>query len=300
MHKMHKEEEVPVARQKESNRNFDSVSMKSLTFHRMKSVIFTKVESGASQKRAKIACKIDIDSDGDLMPFRVFRILFPRSTVLELNATINRSLVLKMYNQSNIEQLGRCSVSIRHNHKGVKCRFLLVVGNISALFWMPVIALLGIIQVLCKTIDNKTNDRKSDVQTRYADSQDCGTYKDLQTKLESVDNMSGDKTSISNYLNSSTNKTHMPDYFHSGYNKEADMRVRETITNRIHNEFNDLISGIGCFEDMFPLQVKDGTHPYQAQARRVAYVLQQPLKEELEWLQKQQIIVPLGVDKASE
>ena len=52
------------------------------------------------------------------------------------------------------------------------------------------------------------------------------------------------KTNIPNYLNSSTNKTHMYDYFHSSDNKEADKKACETITNRIHNEFTNLFSGI--------------------------------------------------------
>ena len=44
---------------------------------------------------------------------------------------------------------------------------------------------------------------------------------------------------------------------------------------------------------------KVSSHLYQAPPRKVAYVLQQPLKEELEQVQKQQIIVLLGVDNTS-
>ena len=40
---------------------------------------------------------------------------------------------------------------------------------------------------------------------------------------------------------------------------------------------------------------KEASWPYQAPLRRVAYTLQQSLREELEWLQKQQIMAPLGV-----
>ena len=72
--------------------------MKSLTFHRAKSVIITKLELNTSHKRAKIAYKIDIGSDGNLMLFQVFKILFPRSSMAELNSAINRSIVLKTYN----------------------------------------------------------------------------------------------------------------------------------------------------------------------------------------------------------
>ena len=35
------------------------------------------------------------------MAFRVSRILFPRSMMAELKAIINRSIIIKTYNQSN-------------------------------------------------------------------------------------------------------------------------------------------------------------------------------------------------------
>ena len=76
--------------------------------------------------------------------------------------------------------------------------------------------------------------------------------------------------------------------------------MSEAITNRICYEFNNLVSSIGCFEGTFSLQVKEGNHPYQTPPRRVAYALQKPLQEELEQLQKQQLITLLGVDEASE
>ena len=105
---------------------------------------------------------------------------------------------------------------------------------------------------------------------------------------------------MSDYFNSSKSITNTPDYLNSSYNKQADKRTNGTITNRILNAFNNLFSGIGCFEDMFSLQVKEGSHLYQVPPRRVAYILQKPLKEELEWLQKQWIIVLLGVGRTSE
>ena len=51
---------------------------------------------------------------------------------------------------------------------------------------------------------------------------------------------------------------------------------------------------------MFSLQVKDDSQPHQVSPRKVEYALQESLKEELEGLQKQQIKVPLGMDKTSE
>ena len=40
-----------------------------------------------------------------------------------LNTTINKSVPLITYNQSNVEQLGRCTIKIRHNDNYVKYRF---------------------------------------------------------------------------------------------------------------------------------------------------------------------------------
>ena len=51
---------------------------------------------------------------------------------------------------------------------------------------------------------------------------------------------------------------------------------------------------------MFSLQLKPNSKPYQAPPRYVAYVLQKPFKEELEYLQKMNIITPLGLDETSE
>ena len=78
----------------------------------------------------------------------------------------------------------------------------------------------------------------------------------------------------------------MPDNFNSSDNTEAEERVSEAITNRIHNGFNYLCFGIGCFEGTFLLAGKRGQPPVPDTPRRVAYALQKPLKEEIEKLQK--------------
>ena len=45
------------------------------------------------------------------------------------------------------------------------------------------------------------------------------------------------------------------------------------VTNRIHNDFNDFFTGTGCFGGTFYLQLKEGSQPYQAPPRRIAYAL---------------------------
>ena len=84
------------------------------------------------------------------------------------------------------------------------------------------------------------------------------------------------------YLNDRNIKANMPDYFNSTDNKEADKRLGVAITKKIHNELNNLFSGIGFWEGTFSLQVKEGSCLYHAPKRRVAYALQKPLKVELD------------------
>ena len=48
------------------------------------------------------------------------------------------------------------------------------------------------------------------------------------------------------------------------------------------------------------LQLKPDSKPYQAPPRHVAYALQKPFKEELDWLQKMDITTPLGVNETME
>ena len=48
------------------------------------------------------------------------------------------------------------------------------------------------------------------------------------------------------------------------------------------------------------LQLKPDSNPYQVLLRHVAYALQKPFKDELDWLQKLDIITPLGIDETVE
>ena len=88
----------------------------------------------------------------------------------------------------------------------------------------------------------------------------------------------------------------MADYFRSS-TTETDKAARRSITQNSHSKLSDVFTGIGCFEGLFELRKREGSCPYQAPPRTVAYALQQPLKERL---QKQQIIVPLDVDETPE
>ena len=79
----------------------------------------------------------------------------------------------------------------------------------------------------------------------------------------------------------------MPHYFRSSTNTEEYKGASRILTKKIH-DFSDVFTGPSCFEGTFKLQVREGSHPYQAPPRRVAYTLQEPLREDLDRLRKQQ------------
>ena len=80
-------------------------------------------------------------------------------------------------------------------------------------------------------------------------------------------------------------------------------RVTKTsikIIKQLQRGFEDLFSGIGCFDGMFSLQVKPDNKLYQEPPRHIAYALQKLFKEELERHQQQDIMTPLGIDEMAE
>ena len=71
-------------------------------------------------------------------------------------------------------------------------------------------------------------------------------------------------------------------------------------SNTMEPLFSLMFNGIGCFKGTLSLQLKPDSKPYQVPPRHLAYVLQKLFKEELDWLQKTDIITPLGVNKTAE
>ena len=113
---------------------------------------------------------------------------------------------------------------------------------------------------------------------------------DADSKIKHSTNGQNDKDNVNKVTN----------YFLSSPNVEAEKRKSIEMMQKIHNTFGDVFNGIRCFKGTFSLQLKPDSKPYQVPPRHVAYTLQKLFKEELEWLQKMDIITPLGVDKTVE
>ena len=79
-----------------------------------------------------------------------------------------------------------------------------------------------------------------------------------------------------------------------------DMRASKNLEKEVMREHADLFTGVGCLEGKVHIHLKEGVTPYQAPPRRVAYSMQDPLKEELDRLVKENILVKLDADTKSE
>ena len=78
--------------------------------HSVRSAIIEKLKTKSSQRTHTCKCKIDTDSDGNLMPIRMYKMLFLHTNVNELN--ISKKIVLHAYNNVCIPQMGISRVTI--------------------------------------------------------------------------------------------------------------------------------------------------------------------------------------------
>ena len=68
----------------------------------------------------------------------------------------------------------------------------------------------------------------------------------------------------------------------------------------MYNDFSNVFARIKCFKGTFSVQANDCEQPYQGLTRHESYTLQEPFRKELDRLQDQLILAPLGVNKTVE
>ena len=183
-----------------------------------------------------------------------------------------------------------CTIIIKLKNTKKECVFFVVPGNSQALFRLPDTAALKLINLNIDSIQVKVAECKTNTkQEMHMVAKGC-TYMDADSKT----------TPGANGQNGQNNANKSINYFFLSSNVDADKRKSSDLTQKIHNTFVDVFHGIGCFECTFSLQLKLESKPYQVPPRHVVYVLHKSFKEELEHLQKMDIITPLGIDETAE
>ena len=81
IHDIDHEGNLHLGEQSMQDRSFDAVQIKYTNLDRVKSIIFTKLESSTSQRQSHIVNNVDTGANGNLIPLMLFKSLCPRSTI---------------------------------------------------------------------------------------------------------------------------------------------------------------------------------------------------------------------------
>ena len=103
----------------------ETVSINSVHMNKNFSVLTVKLEMCTGDKLT-VPYKIDTGSDGNIMPWYIFKKLFPRVTEAELIKNIKKHIKLKTYNKTVVTQLGTCVVIIDYKSNKKKREFFVV------------------------------------------------------------------------------------------------------------------------------------------------------------------------------
>ena len=173
-----------------------------------------------------------------------------------------------------------------------------VPGNGQALLRMPDTAVLELINIKIDSIQAEV----ADCKTNTVDMRESYIEQEMHAVEKGCTNTDADSKikQSANGQNGQDNANKTTNYFFSSPTVEVDKRRSIELTWEVHNTFGDVFNGIWCLKGTFSLQLKPDRKLYQVPLRHVAYVLQKPFKEELECLQKMDIITPLGVDELAE
>ena len=98
--------------------------------------------------------KVDTGADGNLMPFSMFPRLFPQVSLDALSRTVNKSVTLYAYNDTEIRQFGTCSIKLSFKGKSHVCKFF-VVQHKTAIIGITDSEKLGLVQVNFDMVKNE-------------------------------------------------------------------------------------------------------------------------------------------------
>ena len=98
--------------------------------------------------------KVDTGADGNLMPISMFSKLFPKVSLDTPSQTINKSVTLFAYNDTEIKQFGTCSVKLSFQRRSQVCKFF-VVEHETAIVGITDSEKLGLISINFDMIKNE-------------------------------------------------------------------------------------------------------------------------------------------------
>ena len=99
-----------------------------------------------------VCVKLDTGASGNLLPYNMFRDIFPHVSVKELHCSINNNVCLEAYNKSSIKQLGTCCLTVWRGKQSHLCHFFVVPDYCHQILGLNDIHALNLISSLqCQT-----------------------------------------------------------------------------------------------------------------------------------------------------
>ena len=105
-----------------TNIAFDEVSSNRKLQHLLTDVT---VNNKAGNKTT-VHVKLDTGATSNLLPYNLFREIFPHVSIKDLFHSIDSNVCLKACNKSSIKQLGTCCLTVRHGKQSHLCHFFVV------------------------------------------------------------------------------------------------------------------------------------------------------------------------------
>ena len=104
------EVEQEAARDGAEENSIDLVNINSIHFNKNHFILKANLKMSAGPNNVMVPYKVDMGSDGNIMPLHIYKKLFPKITNEQLVTTKHNSLQIKSYNKTAITQLGTCIV----------------------------------------------------------------------------------------------------------------------------------------------------------------------------------------------
>ena len=98
--------------------------------------------------------KVDTGADGNLMPISMFSKVFPKVSLDALSQTINKSVTLFAYNDTEIKQFGTYSVRLSFQKRSQVCKFF-IVEHETAIIGITDSEKLGLVSVNFDMVQNE-------------------------------------------------------------------------------------------------------------------------------------------------
>ena len=157
--------------------------------------IFANIDCEDAEKREyKIKMKVDTGANGNIIPYRIYKKMYPRNNYgsIEIPSNVKREITTPWaVNGTKIEQYGSIIMKIKHkNSPTIKAKFFICKNDTAILGLRPSIQ-LGLVQINCSitTVDTKREIKNiEDLANEYPDRfQGIGSFLGKQ-KIHIVDN----------------------------------------------------------------------------------------------------------------